>query len=50
MRGEFNVSLSLRSIFELSTVASQAEMIAALSWTDKEMELQLAGETVEGEI
>ena len=50
MRGEFNVSLSLRSIFELSTVASQAEMIAALSWTDKEMELQLADETVEGEI
>jgi acyl transferase domain-containing protein/acyl carrier protein len=50
MRGEFNVSLSLRSIFELSTVASQAEMISALSWTDKEMELQLADETVEGEI
>jgi acyl transferase domain-containing protein/acyl carrier protein len=50
MRGKFNVSLSLRSIFELSTVSSQAEMIAALSWTDKEMELQLAAETVEGEI
>jgi len=50
LRSEFNVSLSLRSIFELPTVTSQAEMIAALSWTEKDLELQLSRETVEGEI
>ena len=34
IRKEFKVSLSLRSIFEMPTIASQSEMIMALSWTE----------------
>ena len=55
IRKEFKVSLSLRTIFEMPTIASQSEMIAALSWTDNASSLMesemLAGEViVEGEI
>jgi acyl carrier protein len=55
IRREFQVSLSLRSIFEMPTIASQSEMIAALSWADDESALA-AGEgadtqaVVEGEL
>jgi acyl carrier protein len=50
MRVDFNVSFSLRSIFEMPTVTSQADLIAALSWRDEDMDLAQASETVEGEI
>jgi acyl carrier protein len=51
MRKEFQISFSLRSIFELPTVASQSEMISALTWMDKDMEFQIAsGNAIEGEI
>ena len=51
IRKEFQISLSLRSIFEMPTIASQSEMISALVWMDKDLELHIAGgNIIEGEI
>jgi NAD(P)-dependent dehydrogenase (short-subunit alcohol dehydrogenase family)/acyl carrier protein len=48
IRKEFHVSLSLRSIFEMPTIASQSEMIAALSWTEDDPGLP-AGDGVDAQ-
>jgi acyl carrier protein len=48
IRKEFNVSLSLRSIFEMPTIASQSEMIMALSWTEP-APAAVAGEALQTE-
>jgi acyl carrier protein len=49
IRKEFKVSLSLRSIFEMPTIASQSEMIAALSWTDPALGLAVV-ESLDGQV